>query len=406
MDYYVLEDVFAAVRERAIDTEGEPVPADHLVHYGDAEVRRTNSMEELGDLLLADHPVGGTRRREVPVLDPFGIVRVGRHPTFEILVLERSLECREVEVDPPLAQSMLASMTRRIASKSRPGTICSVMWYFLLYVSLVRRSGPGAGPISMAPPPCLSLVFRTQPFTRWQGRTHPPNEVSLLPGCRAAVHDEGLACDVGGGWRGEEDHDSFEVLGVAEALEGDALEHSLFELLDQAAAHTGREPARGYGVDGNAMRGPGGSQVTGHGDDGALGRVVAYGLHVVGVAAHQACHAGDVDDGTAGSAFDHAPPGRLGHEKRPPHVHPEYLVEALQRHLRRRRPPRSPAIIDDYIETPESLLGLRHDSLHVLGVGDVALDGQRPATSGLYLCLHFLERFYLSRAQHDAGSGV
>src|SRR5215217_6017425 len=233
-----------------------------------------------------------------------------------------------------------------------------------------------------------------------------PNEVSLLPGCRAAVHDEGLACDVGGGWRGEEDHDSFEVLGVAEAMEGDALEHSLFELLDQAAAHTGREPARGYSVDGNAMRGPGGSQVTGHGDDGALGRVVAYGLHVVGVAAHQACHAGDVDDGTAGSAFDHAPPGCLRHEKRPPHVHPEYLIEALQWHLRGRRPPRSPAIVDDYIETPESLLGLRYDSLHVLGVGDVALDSQRPATSGLNLLPHFLERFYLSRAQHDAGPGV
>jgi hypothetical protein len=66
-----------------------------------------------------------------------------------------------------------------------------------------------------------------------------PNEVSLLPGCGAAVYYEGLACDVGGGWRGEEDHDSFEVLGVAETVERDALEHPLFELLDQAAAHTG-----------------------------------------------------------------------------------------------------------------------------------------------------------------------
>src|SRR5829696_3940084 len=233
-----------------------------------------------------------------------------------------------------------------------------------------------------------------------------PNEVSLLPGCRAAVHDEGLACDVGGGWRGEEDHDTFEVLGVAEAVEGDALEHPLFELLDQAAAHSGGEPAWGYGVDGDTVRGPRGRQITGHGDNGAFGRVVAYGLHVVGVAADQACHAGDIDDRTAQTVFDHAPSGRLGHEKRPPHVHPEYLVEALQRHLRGRRPPRSPTIIDDYIETPESLLGLRHHSLHVLGVGDVALDGQRPATSGLYLFLHFLERFYLSRAQYHAGSDV
>src|SRR5215210_5036441 len=113
----------------------------------------------------------------------------------------------------------------------------------------------------------------------------------LLPGCCAAVHDEGLACDVSGGWRGEEDHDSFEVIGVAEAVERDALEHSLFELLDQSAAHTGREPAWGYGVDGNAVRGPRGCQITGHGDDGAFGRVVAYGLHIVGMAAHQACHA-------------------------------------------------------------------------------------------------------------------
>ena len=50
-----------------------------------------------------------------------------------------------------------------------------------------------------------------------------PNEVSLLPGRGAAVYYEGLACDVGGGWRGEEDHDSFEVLGVAETVERDAL---------------------------------------------------------------------------------------------------------------------------------------------------------------------------------------
>ena len=45
-----------------------------------------------------------------------------------------------------------------------------------------------------------------------------PNEVTLLPGCRAAVYDQGLACDVGGGWRGEEDHDSFEVIGIAETV--------------------------------------------------------------------------------------------------------------------------------------------------------------------------------------------
>jgi hypothetical protein len=44
------------------------------------------------------------------VLDPFGIVRVERHPTFEILVLERFLERREVEVAPPLTQGKLSSM--------------------------------------------------------------------------------------------------------------------------------------------------------------------------------------------------------------------------------------------------------------------------------------------------------
>src|SRR5215212_3531525 len=88
-----------------------------------------------------------------------------------------------------------------------------------------------------------------------------------LPGCGAAVHYEGLASDIGGGWRGEEDHYSLEVLGVAETVEGNALKHSLFELLDQAATHTGREPAWGYGVDGNAVRGPRGRQITGHGDD-------------------------------------------------------------------------------------------------------------------------------------------
>lgn len=97
----MLEDVFT-VRERAIDAEGDPVRADHLVRYGDTKTRRTDSMKELGDLLLADHPVGGARWREVPVLDPFGIVRVERRPTIEVLALERALERREVELAPPL----------------------------------------------------------------------------------------------------------------------------------------------------------------------------------------------------------------------------------------------------------------------------------------------------------------
>ena len=42
----------------------------------------------------------------------------------------------------------------------------------------------------------------------------------------------------------------------------------------------------------------------------------------------------------------------------------------------------------------------------LLGVGDVALDGERPAALGLYLPLHFFEGFYLARAQHDGGPGV
>src|SRR5215212_71954 len=227
-----------------------------------------------------------------------------------------------------------------------------------------------------------------------------------LPGCGAAVHDEGLACDVGGCWGGEEDHDPFEVLWVAEAVERDALQHPGLELLDQATAHTGREPARGYGVDGDAVRGPRGRKITGHGDDGAFGGVVAHGLHVVGVAAYQAGHARDVDDGAPGPAFDHAPPRRLGHEERPPHVDPEYLVEALQGHLRGWSPPRGPAVVDDYVQTPESLFGLRHDSLDIFRICDVTLDGQRPAASGLYLAPHFFEGFDLARAQHDAGPGV
>src|SRR5829696_202506 len=228
----------------------------------------------------------------------------------------------------------------------------------------------------------------------------------LLPGRGAAVHDDGLACDVGGGRGGEEDHDPFEVLWVAETVERDALEHPGFELLDKAPAHTGREPARGNGVDGYAVRGPGGRKVTGHGDDGALGGVVAHGLHVVGVAADQAGHAGDVDDGAAGPAFDHTPPRSLGHEERPPHVDPEYLIEALQGHLRRWSSPRRPAVVDDDVEAPEGLLGRRHDLLDIARVRNVALDGERPAASRLYLVLHLFEGFFLARAQHDAGAGV
>src|SRR3712207_1332479 len=77
-----------------------------------------------------------------------------------------------------------------------------------------------------------------------------------LPGRSAAVHDYSLACDVGGCGGGEEDDYAFEVLGVTEASQGDVFEHPLLELLDQAAAHAGGEPARSYGVDGDVVLRP------------------------------------------------------------------------------------------------------------------------------------------------------
>src|SRR5215217_6693317 len=77
--YEVLEDV-PAVRERAVDAEGDPVHADYLVRDGEVELRLINLAWESGDLPFADHPVGGARRRVITVFDPLGVVRVERHP--------------------------------------------------------------------------------------------------------------------------------------------------------------------------------------------------------------------------------------------------------------------------------------------------------------------------------------
>jgi hypothetical protein len=96
----VLEDAFP-VREDAIDAERDPVRGDHLVGYGDAEVRSTDPREELGDLPLADHAVGSAWRRDADILS-IRRVRVERYPAIEILALEGLLERCEIEPCLPL----------------------------------------------------------------------------------------------------------------------------------------------------------------------------------------------------------------------------------------------------------------------------------------------------------------
>ena len=102
----MFEDAFP-IREGAVDAERNPVRGDHLVGYADAEVRVANPFEEIGDLLLANHSIRSARRRDMPILDPFGIVGIERHPTIEILALEGILERREVELALPLGHGVL-----------------------------------------------------------------------------------------------------------------------------------------------------------------------------------------------------------------------------------------------------------------------------------------------------------
>src|SRR3712207_2884204 len=149
-----------------------------------------------------------------------------------------------------------------------------------------RRSASRAGASSSSA--SSSTTSRCPPDPAPRGR---------LPGCGSPVHDYGLARDVGGCRRGQEDHHPFQVLRVAEAPKGDVGEHPLLVPLDQAAAHAGREPAGGYGVHGYAVPRPARREVARHRDHGALGGVVADGLHVVRVAADEAGDGGDVHYG-------------------------------------------------------------------------------------------------------------
>jgi hypothetical protein len=102
----MFEDAFP-IREGAVDAERNPVRGDHLVGYADTEVRVANSFEEIGDLLLAEHSIRSARWRDMPVLDPFGIVGIERHPTIKVLALEGILERREVELAPLPGHSVL-----------------------------------------------------------------------------------------------------------------------------------------------------------------------------------------------------------------------------------------------------------------------------------------------------------
>jgi hypothetical protein len=93
----MLEDMFP-IREGAVDTERDPIRGDHFVGYGDIEIRAANPPQEISDLLLTDHPVGGTWWRDMPIFDPFGFVRVERQPTLEVFTLKGVLESGEVEL--------------------------------------------------------------------------------------------------------------------------------------------------------------------------------------------------------------------------------------------------------------------------------------------------------------------
>lgn len=89
--------------------------SDNLVGYGDVEVHIAHPGEKLGDLLLADHPVGGARRRGMTILYPLGIVRVERQPAIQMLTLEGVLERREIEGGFRFGHGGLLYESRRMA---------------------------------------------------------------------------------------------------------------------------------------------------------------------------------------------------------------------------------------------------------------------------------------------------
>src|SRR5215210_937610 len=155
-------------------------------------------------------------------------------------------------------------------------------------------------PLAAATPkPCAETSFKPPPNAPNAVRAPSMMYTSVirsllsLPGRLAAIHHDSLAGHVAAGRRGQKQYCTLYVLRATEAAQRYAFEHLLFVFGDDAAAHLGREPSGGYGVDADAVAGEAGGEVAGHGDHGALAGVVADRLHVVRMPANQARDRGD-----------------------------------------------------------------------------------------------------------------
>src|SRR5690606_19329781 len=84
-------------------------------------------------------------------------------------------------------------------------------------------------------------------------------ETSYLPGSpgrHPAVHHQHLSGDIPGGGRSEKENHPLEILGTAEAAEGNVGEDLLLKPLQQSPGHFGGKPSGGDGIDVDPVTGP------------------------------------------------------------------------------------------------------------------------------------------------------
>src|SRR6185312_4197578 len=186
-------------------------------------------------------------------------------------------------------------------------------------------------------PPLVPRVGRTgEPFAR-AGRTagaptlaDAPTEASvdrsihMLP----AVDRERRARDEAALVGHQEQHPAGDLLGLAEAADGDAGDDLLQHFLGHGAHHLGVDIAGGDGVDGDALAGALLGQGLGEAVDARLGGGVVHLAVLPGLAVDGA----DVDD-AAEAALAHAVDDAAGHVEAGGQVGVDDLGPLLRRHL-------------------------------------------------------------------------
>ena len=228
-----------------------------------------------------------------------------------------------------------------------------------------------------------------------------PRSVHVL----AAVHGHRRAGDEIGLVRDQEQHRAHDVVGLAEAADGNAIDDLLQHLLGHRAHHVGVDVARRDGVHGDVDLGPFLRQRLGEAVDAGLGRRVVHLAVLAGLAVDRA----DVHDAPE-LALAHALDDVAAHVEAAGQVGADDLVPGIEAHLVQRAVPGDAGVVHQHLDRAEVLLDALDALATRLEIADVEAEGRDPGAVleclGAIGAAHVIGCHTVARRRQRLGDGA